>query len=36
MDASIETIQIPGLSVADVFIQHQGLVLGQYTNGVNA
>ena len=36
MNASVETVQIPGLAVADVFIQHQRLVLGQNSHGIYA
>jgi glucose-1-phosphate adenylyltransferase len=36
MDAAVQTVQIPGLTVADVLVQHNGLVLGQNTNCVNS
>ena len=35
MDAAVQTVQIPGLSVADVLIEFQRLVLGQDANCVD-
>ena len=35
MHTSKETVQIPRLSIADVFIQNQRLILGQNTHRIN-
>ena len=35
MDAAVQTVQVPGLAVADVLIQHKRLVLGQNPHRVN-
>ena len=35
MDTAMQAVKIPRLSVADVFIQDQRLILGQDANGVN-
>ena len=34
--AAVHYVKVPGLAVADVLVQLQGLILGQYANGVNA
>ena len=36
MDTSVQAVQIPGLSVADVLIQDKRLVLGQDTHCINS
>ena len=36
MYSPIETVQIPGLSVPDIFIQHQRLVLRQNADCINS
>ena len=36
MHATVQTVQIPGLAVADILVQHQRLVLGQDAHCVNA
>ena len=35
MDAAVQTVQVPGLAVADVLIEHQRLVLGQDAHRVD-
>lgn len=35
MDAAVKAIQIPGLSVANVFVKNKGLILGKDTNGID-
>ena len=34
-DTAVGAVQIPGLSVADIFVEFQGLILGQDAHGVN-
>ena len=36
LGAGMGLVQVPGLAVADVFIQLQGLILGQDAHGINA
>ena len=36
MHAAVQTVQVPGLAVADVFVQYQRLVLGQNTHRVDS
>ena len=35
MYAAVLAVQIPGLTVAQIVVQFQRLILGQYANGVN-
>ena len=35
MDAAVKAIQIPGLSVANVFVKNKGLILGKDPNGIS-
>ena len=36
MDSAVETVQIPWLSVADVLVENQRLILGENTHGIDA
>ena len=36
MNSAVKAIQIPGLSISDIFIQYQRLILGQDTYCVNS
>ena len=36
MHARVHAVQVPGLAGADVFVQLQGLVLGEHAYGLNA
>ena len=36
MNTAVVTVQVPRLTVADIVIELQGLVLCEYTDGVNA
>ena len=36
MYTTVQPVQVPGLAIADVLIQHQRLVLGQDANRVDA
>ena len=36
MNAAIETVQIPGLSVSDILVQHKGLILSQDSYRINS
>ena len=36
MNTTVQTVQIPGLSVSDIFIQHQRLILGKDTYRINS
>ena len=35
MHAAVQTVQIPGLAIADVLVQLLGLILGRDANGVD-
>ena len=35
MDAAMQTVQVPGLAIADVLVQDEGLILGKDTDGIN-
>ena len=36
MNASMQAVQIPGLSVSDVLVEHKRLILGQNTHSIDA
>ena len=36
MNSAVKAVQIPGLSISDIFIQYQRLILGQDTYCVNS
>ena len=35
MDAAMQTVQVPGLAIADILVQDEGLILGKDTDGIN-
>ena len=36
MDAAVQAVQIPGLAIADVLVEHKRLILGQDAHRINA